>query len=112
MSSCHSLTSMVTLATSARLAGERGQLVIVRREQGTAAVCVVQVLDRRPGDGQAVERRGAAADLVEDDNRSVEVALIQDVRRLDHLDHERRAAARDVVGGADAREQPVDDADA
>ena len=28
---------------------------------------------------------------------------IQDVRRLGHLDHERRAAAGEVVGGADAR---------
>ena len=32
--------------------------------------------------------------------------------RLDHLDHERRAAARQIVGGADAGEQAVDDADA
>jgi DNA mismatch repair protein MutS len=29
----------------------------------------VEVLDRRPGDGEAVEGRGAAADLVEDDER-------------------------------------------
>ena len=37
--------------------------------------------------------------------------LVQDRRRLDHLDHEGRAPAREVVGGADAREQPVDDAE-
>ena len=36
-------------------------------EQGAAAIDVVQMLDRRPGDRQAVECRGAAADLVEDD---------------------------------------------
>jgi DNA mismatch repair protein MutS len=33
-------------------------------EEGTAAVDVVQVLDGRPGDGEAVEGRRAAPDLV------------------------------------------------
>ena len=37
--------------------------------------------------------------------------LVQDRRRLDHLDHEGRAAARQIVGGADAAEQAIDDAD-
>ena len=37
--------------------------------------------------------------------------LVQDRRGLDHLDHEGRAAARQVVGGADPAEQLVDDAD-
>ena len=32
-------------------------------------------------------------------------------RGLHHLHHEGGAAARQIVGGADAREQPVDDAD-
>jgi hypothetical protein len=51
--------------------GERGQLVEVGGEQRAAAVDLVQVLDRRPGDRQAVEGRGAAADLVEDDQRAL-----------------------------------------
>ena len=38
-------------------AGERGQLVIMRGEQGAAAIDLVQMLDRRPGDRQAVEGR-------------------------------------------------------
>ena len=37
--------------------------------------------------------------------------LGEDRRGLDHLDHEGRTAAREIVGGADAAEQAVDDAD-
>ena len=37
--------------------------------------------------------------------------LVEDAARLHHLDHEGGAPARQVVGGTDAREQPVDDAD-
>ena len=79
-------------------------------EQGPAAVGLVQALDRRPGDREPVEGRGAAADLVEDDEGAGR-RLVQDRRRLDHLDHEGRAAAREVVGRADPGEQAVDDAD-
>ena len=35
------------------------------------------------------------------------MALLQDVRRLGHFEHERRAAAREIVGGADAREDAI-----
>jgi hypothetical protein len=68
------------------------------------------MLDRGPGDREPVEGRGAAADLVEDDERA-RSGLVQDRGGLDHLDHEGRASAREIVGRADAREQPVDDAD-
>ena len=68
------------------------------------------MLDAGEGDGQAVEGRGAAADFVENDQRAL-ARLIEDRRRLDHFDHEGRAPAREVVGGADAREQAIDDAD-
>ncbi len=37
--------------------------------------------------------------------------LVQDRRGLHHLDHEGRAAAREIVGGADAAEQAIDHAD-
>ena len=109
-SPCHSLTRIVWQARPARRGGERGQLVVMGREQRAAAVDLVQMLDRGPGDRQPVEGRGAAADLVEDHQR-LRAGLVQDRRGLDHLDHEGRAAARQVVGGADAAEQPVDDAD-
>ena len=90
---------------------ERRQLVVVGGEQGAAAIDLVQMLERRPGDREPVEGRGAAADLVEDDQRA-RPRLVQDRRGLDHLDHEGRAAAGQIVGGADPAEQPVDDADA
>ena len=82
----------------------------MRREERAAAIDVVQMLDRGPGDREAVEGRGAAADLVEDDQRP-RPAWLRIAAGLDHLDHEGRAAARQIVGGADAAEQPVDDAD-
>ncbi len=75
--------------------------MIVRREQRAAAVALMQMLDRGPGDRQAVEGRGAAADLVEDDQRPL-AGLVEDHGGLDHLDHEGRAAPRQIVGGADA----------
>jgi len=71
--------------------GQRGQLVIMRREQRPAAIDLVQVFERRPGDRQPVKGRGAAADLVEDD-KTLRPCLVQDRRGLDHLDHKGRAA--------------------
>ena len=101
---------MVALCSRLSLAGERGHFVEMRGEQRAAAIALVQMLDRRPGYGEPVEGRGAAADFVQNDQRAL-AGLIEDRRGLDHLDHESRVAARQIVGGADAREQPVDDAD-
>ena len=50
---------------------ERGQLVEMGGEQCAAAIRLVQMLDRRPGDREPVEGGGAAADLVEDDERAL-----------------------------------------
>ena len=47
--------------------GEVGELVVVGGEEGAAFHLVVEVLGDGPGDGEAVEGGGAAADLVEDD---------------------------------------------
>ena len=80
------------------------------REQAAAAALVVDRLDHRPGDGEAVIGRGAAADLVEDDE-AARRRLGEDRRGLDHLDHEGRAAAREIVRCADAAEQAVDEAE-
>ena len=46
---------------------EVGEFVVVGGEEGAAADAVVQVLGDGPGEGDAVEGAGAAADLVEDD---------------------------------------------
>ena len=85
----------------------------MRREERPRldAGLVVQVLRHGPRDGDAVEGRGAAADLVQDDERARR-GVVEDVGRLLHLDEEGRAAAREVVGRADAREDAVDEPDA
>ena len=91
-----------------RVAGEQGelggecrQLVVMRRKEGAAAVDLVQVLEGRPRDREAVEGRRTAPDLVQDDQAPGR-RLIEDRRGLDHLDHEGRTPARQVVGRADA----------
>ena len=63
------------------------QFVEMGGEQAAAAINFVQVLDGGPGDGQPVEGGGAAADFVEDDQRAF-AGLVQNCRRLHHLDHE------------------------
>src|SRR5690606_1481635 len=88
--------------------GQRGQLMEVGGEQRTAARCLVQRFYGSPGNGEAVEGCGAAADLVEDDERAAGGA-IEDGGGFDHFDHEGRAAMGDVVGSADAGEEPVND---
>src|SRR5262249_24856407 len=56
-----------------------GQLVEMGGEQGAAAVGFVQMLDGGPSDGEAVEGRGAAADLIQNDERAL-AGLIEDGR--------------------------------
>jgi hypothetical protein len=101
----HSLTRIVRQASERReLGGERRQFVVMRREEGAAAVDLAQMLKRGPDDREAVEGRSAAADLVED-HKTWRRPLVEDRRGLDPLDHKGRAAARQIVGGAD----PADD---
>lgn len=92
---------------------ELGQLLVMRREEraGAAFGVAVEVLDHGPGDGQAVVGRGAAADLVQDDQGAIG-GVVEDVGGLVHLDHEGRVAAGEVVAGADAGEDAVHEADA
>ena len=84
--------------------------MVVGGEEGAAADGVVQVLGDGPGDGEAVEGAGAAADLVEDDSersvawlRMMAVSLISTMK----VDWPRG----EVVGGADAGEDAVDEAE-
>ncbi len=90
--------------------GEIGQLVIVRGEDRLRPCTVVrrQVFGYGPRQAQAIERGGAATDFVEDDEAAVR-GRVQNGGRLLHLDHERRLAACDVVGRADARKDAVHD---
>ncbi len=63
-----------------------------------------------PCDRDAVECAGAAADFVEQDEASCG-GVAQDMRRLFHLDHEGRFAARQIIRRADAREDAVHETD-
>jgi hypothetical protein len=79
-------------------------------KQRPAAVHLVQVFQRGPGDRKPVIGRRPAPDLVQDHQRPV-IRLIQDRRRLDHLDHEGRPPPRQIVGRADPAEQLADQPD-
>src|SRR3546814_17526149 len=79
------------------------------REQTAAAVHLAHRLDHRPVTLEPVVSRGAAPDLIEDHEASVR-RLREDRRGLDHLDHEGRSPAREVVARPDAAEQSVDKA--
>ena len=67
-----------------------------------------RILADRLRDREAVDRAGAAPDFV-DQQQAAAGRAAQDRRRLRHLDVERRLAGREVVAGADAREDAVDD---
>ncbi len=88
---------------------ELRDLVIVRREQRARTgirVPARQALGDRPRERQPVERGCATPDLVEDDQR-IARGVVEDVRGLRHLDHERGLAAVQRVVGAHAGEHAV-----
>ena len=93
--------------------GQIGELVVVGGEQrlGAERGVVVDVLGHGAGDGEAVVGARASSDLVEDDERPLG-GVAQDLRRLHHLDHERRLSRREVVLQPHAGEDAVDDTDA
>ena len=90
--------------------GEVAELVVVGGEEGAGLDGVVEVFGDGPGDGEAVEGGGAAADFVEDDEGAVG-GVVDDEGGLVHLDHEGGLALGEVVGGADPAEDAVDEAD-
>ena len=96
----------VEVAQARQSVGQLGQLVVMRREERLCANLVVQMLDDRPRQAQAVERARAAPDLVEYDQAPVG-GIVENVRRLGHLNHEGRLATRQVVARADAGEDTV-----
>ena len=89
---------------------ELGELVVMGGEEGLRPNDLRDVLDHGPGDAEAVEGRGTAADLVEDQQR-LRRRIPEDVRHLVHLHHKGRLPGREVVACADPREDPVADRD-
>ena len=86
------------------------QLVIVSGEERARLRLrvLVKILHDSPGDGDAVVGRRAAAQLVEEHERTRR-HVVQDVRRFGHFYHEGRLAERYVVRRSDAGEYLVDD---
>ena len=100
----------VEIAHAARVPRQLGQLVIMGREKRARLDLVVQKFRHAPGDRKAVEGRSAAADLIQNDQAALG-RVVHDVRRLVHLDHEGRLAAREIVVRADAGENAIDQTD-
>ena len=82
----------------------------MRGKQRPAAVDVVQMLQRGPGNRQPVIGGRAAPDFVQNDQRPV-IGLVQDRRRFDHFDHEGRPPPRQIIRRADPAEQLADQPD-
>ena len=92
------------------MCGQACQLEVVRGKEREAAALHQQVARNRMGQRQAVEGGGTAADLVDQHERAFG-GRVDDDGCLGHLHHEGGAAACQVVGCADAGEDPVDGAD-
>ena len=86
-----------------QLAGEGGEFMEMGGEEGAGAQTVMQRLQHRPGDGEAIPCRGAAPHLIEND-KAARPGLVQDGRRLGHFHHEGGTPAGQIIRGADAGE--------
>ena len=89
---------------------ELRQLVVVGRQKSAAADPVVKVSEGRPREGKPIERAGAAAHLVEEDQGAI-VGAPEDLGDLGHLHHEARLPVSDLVGESHPGEQRAHDAD-
>src|ERR1700710_469999 len=79
------------------------QLEVMRGEQCMAAVMRQHVARDGPGEREAIEGRGATADFIHE-HEACWRCIVENGRRLGHLDHERGTSSGEIVGGADARE--------
>src|SRR5688572_29155621 len=91
--------------------GEFSQFVIVRGEKRARADLIVEILHNAPSERQSIKRAGAAPDLIEDDE-AARTGVVEDIRSLAHFHHEGGLAAREIVAGANARKNAIDQIDA
>ena len=112
ISSFHSLTATWKFEHARQPLGERGQLVVVGGEQHLGPrprSCSSSVTAQAMARPSKVEV--PRPDLVEEDE-AARRRVVQDARRLDHLDQEGALAAREIVLGPDARQDAIDQPDA
>jgi len=95
------------ILNAAQPIGKFGQLVIMRREERLGARVGMDLFDGRPRNRQPIVGRRSASDFVEQDQR-LWCRSVQYRSRLRHLNHERRAATREVIRRADARKDAID----
>ena len=88
--------------------GKFGQFMVVRGEEGSRASVRLQIFDHGPGDREAVEGGRAAADFVEQ-HQAMRRGQIQYGGDLAHFDEKSGAAAGQIIGGPDAREDAIGD---
>ena len=86
---------------------EPRHLEVVGGEERERPVALQELPRDGPGEGESVEGRSAAPDLVHQ-HQAPFGRVVEDIGRFGHLDHEGRAPAREVVGRTDAREDLID----
>ena len=102
----------VVIDDTGELMFELEQLVVVSGEErfGFDGRAVVQVFDDGPCDGEAVVGGGTAANFVKNDE-AARGGVIEDVGGFGHFDHEGGLAAGELITGADAGKDAVNNAD-
>ena len=98
----------VDVANAGDEALELGEFVIVRGEKSARTRVGLERFDDGPGERQAIECGGAAADFVEKDQARGRRG-IQNDRDFAHFNQESGTAAGEIIGSADAREDAVDE---
>ena len=83
-------------------------LVVMGRKDSLCMKMRLDIFDDCPGQRQAVKRRRSTADLIQND-QALRRGGIQYDRGLRHLNHESGSAPREIIRGADARENSVND---
>ena len=106
-----SSTRDVNIFYAGEQVGQFGEFVIVGGKESARASVRLQMFDDGPGDGEAVEGGGAAADFVEQ-HQALRRGEIQNRGDFAHFHQKGGAAAREIVGGADAREDAIGDGQA
>ena len=83
--------------------------MIVSCKQRPTVIDLVDVFQGGPGNRQPIKCRGAAPNLVEDNQRTIR-RLIKNGRGFHHLNHKSRPAPGQIIRRPDAAKHPVNDA--
>ena len=82
----------------------------MRCKKRTAAIDFMKMFNRGPCNRETVKSRCAAPDFIKNHER-LRRGLIEDRSRFDHLNHEGRATARQIIRGPHTRKQAINKPD-